>query len=229
LVVTVDVPVAGNRGNSTRQGFSTPLRPSLRLMYDGLVRPRWLLGTFARTLLQHGMPHFENSFAERGAPVLAANVLRDFSARDHLNWQHLDRMRKRWTGVLILKGILSASDTRLARDHGADGVIVSNHGGRQLDHAIAPLRVLPEVVAAAGDMPVMIDSGIRRGTDVIKALALGAKFVFVGRPFNFAASIAGEAGVRHAIYLLRDEIDRNMALMGVSSCAELNPSLLVRR
>jgi L-lactate dehydrogenase (cytochrome) len=131
--------------------------------------------------------------------------------------------------VLIVKGILNAADAVLAREHGADGIIVSNHGGRQLDHAIAPLRALPEVVAAAGAMPVMMDSGIRRGTDVLKALALGARFVFVGRPFNFAASIAGEAGVRHAINLLRDEIDRNMALMGVTRCAELHPGLLVRR
>jgi L-lactate dehydrogenase (cytochrome) len=204
LVVTVDVPVAGNRGNTTREGFSTPLRPSLRLAYDGLIRPRWLLGTFARTLVQHGMPHFENSFAERGAPVVARNVLRDFSARDHLSWEHLDRMRKRWNGTLIIKGILGAADTKLAREHGADGVIVSNHGGRQLDHTLASIRALPDVVAAAGGMPVMLDSGVRRGTDVIKALALGAKFVFVGRPFNFAASIAGEAGVTYAINLLRD-------------------------
>jgi len=229
LVVTVDVPVAGNRSNSTREGFSTPLRPSLRLVYDGLSHPRWLLGTFVRTLLRHGMPHFENSFAERGAPVIAPNVLRDFAARDNLNWQHLDRMRRRWQGVLIVKGILHADDARLAREHGADGVIVSNHGGRQLDHAIASLRVLPEVVAAAGKMAVMIDGGIRRGTDVIKALALGAKFVFVGRPFNYAASIAGQAGVTHAIHLLRDEIDRNMALMGATSCADLNRAVLVRR
>ena len=229
LVVTVDVPVAGNRSNSTRQGFSTPLRPSLRLAYDGLVRPRWLFGTFARTLLRHGLPHFENSFAERGAPVLAANVLRDFSARDHLNWSHLAHMRARWRGVLVLKGILSAADARLARENGADGVIVSSHGGRQLDHAVAPLRVLPAIIAAAGTMPVMIDSGIRRGTDVVKALALGARFVFVGRPFNFAASIAGEAGVTHAIHILRDEIDRNMALMGVTACAQLVPDMLIRR
>jgi L-lactate dehydrogenase (cytochrome) len=228
LVVTVDVPVAGNRSNSTREGFSTPLRPSLRLAYDGLVRPRWLIGTFARTLLRHGMPHFENSFAERGAPVLAPNVLRDFSARDHLTWKHLDRMRKRWTGVLIVKGILHPEDARLAREHDADGVIVSNHGGRQLDHAVAPLRVLPAIVAAAGSMPVMIDGGIRRGTDVIKALALGAKFVFVGRPFNYAAAIAGEAGVTHAIKMLRDETDRNMALMGATSCGELKANMLVR-
>jgi len=228
LVVTVDVPVAGNRSNSTRAGFSTPLRPSLRLAYDGLVRPRWLFGTLGRTLLRHGMPHFENSFAERGAPVLASTVLRDFAARDHLTWRHFDQMRKRWKGVLIVKGILHASDATLAREHGADAVIVSNHGGRQLDHAIAPLRVLAEIVAASRDMPVMIDGGVRRGTDVVKALALGAKFVFVGRPFNYAASIAGEAGVTHAIHLLRDEIDRDLALMGLTSCAALRPDMLVR-
>ena len=228
LVVTADVPVAGNRSNSARAGFSTPLRPSLRLAYDGLVRPRWLLGTFARTLLRHGMPHFENSFAERGAPVLAASVLRDFAARDHLSWQHLERMRKRWKGLLIVKGILDVADAKLAREHGADGVIVSNHGGRQLDHAIAPLRVLPQIVAASGTMPVMLDGAIRRGTDVIKALALGAKFVFVGRPFNYAASIAGEAGVKHAIDLLRDEIDRDLAMMGLTSCGDLRADMLVR-
>src|SRR5262249_11981001 len=203
LVVTADVAVAGNRSNSARAGFSTPLRPSLRLAYDGLVRPRWLFGTFLRTLVRHGMPPFENSFAERGAPILAANVLRDFASRDHLSWQHFDHMRRRWQGLLLVKGILTGADAQLARTHGADGVIVSNHGGRQLDHAIAPLRVLPEIVAASGPMPVMLDGGIRRGTDVIKALALGAKFVFVGRPFNYAASIAGEAGVTHAIRILR--------------------------
>jgi len=229
LVVTVDVPVAGNRSNSTREGFSTPLRPSLRLVYDGLIRPRWLFGTFARTLLRHGMPHFENSFATRGAPVIAPTVLRDFAGRDNFTWQHLDHMRKRWNGALIVKGILHREDARLAREHGADGVIVSNHGGRQLDHAIAPLRVLPEIVAVAGAMPVMIDSGIRRGTDVIKALALGAKFVFVGRPFNYAAAIAGEAGVSHAIKILRDELDRNMAMLGITSIADLGLDVLVRR
>jgi L-lactate dehydrogenase (cytochrome) len=228
LVVTVDVPVAGNRSNSTREGFSTPLRPTLRLAYDGLIRPRWLFGTFARTLFKHGMPHFENSFAERGAPVLSPNVLRDFSARDNLTWKHLERMRKRWTGVLIVKGILHPDDAKLAREHDADGVIVSNHGGRQLDHAIAPLRALPAVVAAAGNMPVMLDGGIRRGTDVVKALALGAKFVFVGRPFNYAAAIAGEAGVTHAIKLLRDETDRDMAMLGATNCSELRSDVLVR-
>lgn len=229
LVVTVDLPVAGNRENNVRSGFSTPLRPSLRLAWDGLTRPRWLFGTFARTLLRRGMPHFENSFAERGAPILSATVLRDFSARDHLSWSHIERIRQRWRGTLVLKGILNAADAAAARERGVDGVIVSNHAGRQLDGAVAPLRVLPEVVAASGPMPVMVDSGIRRGTDVLMALALGAKFVFVGRPFNYAAAIAGQTGVAHAIGLLRDEIDRDMAMLGVCSCEAMTPELLVRR
>lgn len=228
LVVTVDLPVAGNRENNVRHGFSTPLRPNARLAWDGLTHPRWLLGTLARTLWSHGMPHFENSFAERGAPILSRHVLRDFSARDHLNWKHLADIRRQWKGRLVVKGILSPEDAVMAQDHGVDGIIVSNHGGRQLDGAVSPLRVLPHIVQAVGNsMPVMMDSGIRRGSDVLKGLALGARFVFVGRPFNHAAAVAGEAGVSHAIALLRDEIDRNMAMLGVNRCAELNAGRLI--
>ena len=113
--------------------------PSLRLAWDGLTRPRWLAGTFLRTLLAHGMPHFENSFATRGAPILSASVLRDFSARDHLSWEHVARIRRQWPGALVIKGILHPDDAALAREHGVDGIIVSNHGGRQLDGAVPPL------------------------------------------------------------------------------------------
>lgn len=229
LVLTVDIPVSANRENNVRTGFSTPLRPSLRLAWDGLTRPRWLAGTFARTLLRHGMPHFENSFATRGAPIISGNVLRDFSNRDHLSWEHLIQIRRQWKGHLIVKGVLSVPDALLARQHGADGVILSNHGGRQLDGAVSPLRLLPHVVDALGDFPVMIDSGFRRGSDVLKALALGARFVFIGRPFNYAAAVAGHAGVMHAISLLREEIDRNMAMLGVARCTELRREQLLRR
>jgi len=228
LVLTVDIPVSANRENNVRTGFSTPLKPSLRLAWDGLTRPRWLAGTFLRTLLAHGMPHFENSFATRGAPIVSASVLRDFTARDHLNWEHVARIRRQWPGTLIIKGILHPQDAALARQHGADGVIVSNHGGRQLDGAISPLRALPGVVDAAGSMTVMMDSGVRRGGDVLKALALGARFVFVGRPFNYAAAVGGQAGVAHAIHLLRAEVDRNMAMLGINSVREMNADLLWR-
>ncbi len=227
LVVTVDIPVAGNRENNLRAGFSTPLRPTLRLAVDGLLRPRWLLGTMLRTLAARGMPHFENSFAERGAPILSSRVQRDFAQRDHFDWSHIEHIRQQWRGQLVIKGLLHPADAEQARRVGADGVILSNHGGRQLDGAVSALRTLAQVAAAAGPMVVMMDGGVRRGSDVIKALALGAHFVWVGRPFNFAAAVAGQAGVAHAITLLQDEIDRNLALLGARACSELGPQHLL--
>ncbi len=228
LVVTVDTAVKANRENNLRSGFSTPLRPGLRLAWDGVTRPRWLLGTALRTLVAHGMPHFENSFATRGAPIFSGSVERDFGSRDHLSWQHIELIRRNWQGKLIVKGILHPADAVIARDSGVDGIILSNHGGRQLDGAVSPMRVLPGVVAALGsEYPVMLDSGIRRGTDVLKALALGAKFVFVGRPFLYAASIAGEPGVRHAIRLLSEEVSRDMGLLGLCALEELAEIQLV--
>ncbi|MCA3261692.1 MAG: alpha-hydroxy-acid oxidizing protein [Telmatospirillum sp.] len=226
LVVTVDLPVAGNRENNIRAGFSTPLRPNLRLVWDGLLRPGWLAGTLLRTLLVRGMPHFENSFAERGAPLLSSKAARDFSNRAQFSWRHIERIRDIWKGKLVLKGILSPEDAVLAKKTGADGVIVSNHGGRQLDGAVSALRVLASIVRETGDMPVMMDGGIRRGSDVIKALALGARCVFVGRPFNYAASVGGEAGVLHAIDLLRSEIDRNLAMLGIDRLSGIDRSIL---
>lgn len=228
LVVTVDIPVWANRENNVRTGFSMPLRPSLRLAWDGLMRPRWLAGTFLRTLALHGMPHFENSFATRGAPMLSNSAIRDTTGRDHLNWRHIEHIRRRWPGTLIIKGILSEEDAVTAADIGADGIIVSNHGGRQLDGAVAPLTLLPRVVDQVGHRTVvMMDSGIRRGSDVLKAVALGARMVFLGRPFMYAAAVGGSQGVNHAITLLRDEVDRNMAMLGACGIGEVTAQSLV--
>lgn len=228
LVLTVDTPVAANRENNVRAGFSTPLRPSVGLAWQGVTHPRWLIGTLLRTLARHGMPHFENNYATRGAPILSRNVLRDFSDRGHLNWQHVAAIRKTWKGGMVLKGILHPDDARAARAHGMDAVIVSNHGGRQLDGSVSPLHALPAIVDAAGGMDVMLDSGVRRGTDVLKAMALGARCVFVGRPFNYAATVAGQRGVAHAIALIVEEIRRNMGLLGIVDLREVNQSLLQR-
>ncbi|MEX3978244.1 alpha-hydroxy acid oxidase [Paraburkholderia sp. EG287A] len=227
LVLTVDIPVWANRENNVRTGFSLPLRPSLRLAMDGISHPRWLLGTFARTLINHGMPHFENSFATRGAPMLSASAIRDTTGRDHLSWSDIAGIRQRWSGNLVIKGILHADDARRAVAIGADGIIVSNHGGRQLDGAVEPLSVLPQICEAVGyKTVVMMDSGIRRGGDVLKALALGAQFVFAGRPFMYAAAVGGAPGVRHAIGLLRDEVDRNMAMLGTVAIREIDRAIL---
>ncbi len=225
LVLTVDIPVGSNRENNVRNGYNAPLRPNLRLALQCLARPRWLLGTALRTYFTQGMPHFENM--GKRTPLVSRTAIRERANRDHLNWAHFALMRRLWQGRLVIKGILDKRDAVIAREHGADGIIISNHGGRQLDSASSPLRVLPGIVAAAGDMTVMMDSGVRRGTDVLKALALGAKFVFVGRPMLYAAAVAGETGVRHAIKLLHDEIDRDMAMLGANSIAEVKRDMLM--
>src|SRR5258706_8418633 len=147
--VTVDVAVVTSRENNVRAGFTLPLRPSLGLAWDGISHPRWLLGTALRTVVGHGMPHFENSFGERGAPILARNVERDFSKRDHLNWTHLGQIRRQWKGRLVVKGIMSVEDTRIARGSGVDGIVVSNHGGRQLEGTVSPLPGLPALAREA--------------------------------------------------------------------------------
>jgi len=225
-VLTVDVPVSANRENNVRNGYSSPLKPTLRLGWDGAIRPRWLVGTFLRTLMNHGMPHLENMGFER-TPILSGTVERPQTARDGLAWEHLELMRKLWKGKLVLKGVLAREDIRIARESGVDGIMVSNHGGRQLDYTVSPLRMLPMAAAEAGGMAIMLDSGVRRGTDVLKALALGADFVFIGRPFLYAAALGGEAGVRHAVKLLRDEIDRDMAMLGISELGQLKREMLV--
>ena len=227
LVITVDTPSSANRENNVRTGFSTPLRPSVRLAWQGITHPRWLFGTFLKTLINHGMPHFENSFATRGAPIMSANVMRDFSSRGHLNWEHVRAIRAQWKGPMVIKGILHPADAALCRQYGMDGVIVSNHGARQLDGAVAPLRMLPQILDAYKDGPVMLDSGVRRGSDIVKAISLGARCVFLGRPFNYAAAVGGPAGVDHAISLLEQEVSRNMAMMGVNTLKELTPEFLV--
>lgn len=228
IVLTVDSQVAGNRENNIRAGFSTPLRPSLGLAWQGITHPRWLFGTFVRTLLQHGVPHFENNDATRGPPIISPNIVRDFSDRGQLNWEHLAEIRRLWKGPLVIKGILDEQDARRACAAGADGIIVSNHGGRQLDGAVSPLRVIERIAAACPDVPVMLDGGVRRGTDVLKAFALGARFVFVGRPFGFAAAIAGAAGVKRAVDLLTAEIQRDLAMLGVNRPQDVERRQLIR-
>jgi L-lactate dehydrogenase (cytochrome) len=228
FVVTADVPVPSNRENNIRNGFQVPLVVTPRVAWDTVTHPHWLFGTWMRTLMTHGMPHFENMDATRGPPILSKNLMRNIGNRDQLAWKHVELIRRRWKGKLVVKGLMAPQDARIARECGVDGVMVSNHGGRQLDYAVSPLRTLPEIAAEASGMTVMLDGGVRRGTDVLKALALGAQFVFVGRPFLFAAVAAGEQGVRRALSLLKEEVDRDMALLGVRSIVEITPDLVRR-
>lgn len=229
LVLTADVPVAANRENNARNGFSLPVVPTAQLCWQALAHPAWLIGTALRTWRKHGIPHFENMDATRGPPILSRDLVRELGSRDRLTWEHVRLIRQLWRGKLIIKGILSPEDAVLARDCGADGIIVSNHGGRQLDGALAPLEALPAILARQTGLVVMLDGGIRRGTDVLKALALGAQFVFLGRPFMFAAAAGGATLVAAAAHLLRQEIDRDMALLGVTALHQLGPQHVVSR
>jgi L-lactate dehydrogenase (cytochrome) len=229
LVVTVDMTTGSNRENTIRAGFKAPIRPSLRMLWEGITHPSWSIGTFLRTLVYHGMPHFENIDGGRGAPIVSTNAIRDTSGRAGHTWDILRRIRADWPRKLVVKGLLDPRDVKIAIDCGVDGIIVSTHGGRQIDGAIPSLRALPGCVEAAGDVPVMIDSGIRRGTDIIKCHALGAKFVFIGRPFNYAAAVGGEAGMNRAISLLRDEVRRNIGNMGINRLDEITRDRIVHR
>src|SRR5438445_6924546 len=195
FVVTADVPVPPNRENNIRNGFQVPLAITPQIAWDTVTHPHWLFGTWARTVKNFGMPHFENMDAKRGPPVMAKNLMRNIGARDQLAWNHVALMRKKWKGKLVVKGLVSPAEARIPREDGVHGVILSDHGVRQLDYTMSGLRTLPEIAAEAKGMTIMIDGGVRRGTDVIKALALGAHFVFVGRPFLYAAVAGGQGAV----------------------------------
>ncbi|WP_298215174.1 alpha-hydroxy acid oxidase [Acidocella sp.] len=225
LVVTADVPIGSNREEDVRHGFALPIRPNLRLGLDVATHPGWVARTFLPTLLRRGQPHLVN-LEPWGGPGLFSRKVKTVASHEGLNWSHIRLLRRLWEGMLVIKGILSPADVALAKEAGADGVILSNHGGRQLDYAVAPMDILEEALDQAGPMPVMLDGGFRRGTDIVKALALGAAAVFIGRPFLFAAAYAGERGVSHAIHLLRRELDKDMALLGTRRLEELAPAFL---
>ena len=214
LVIAVDVPVPGNRGATYRRGFEYPMRPGPGIVFDALCHPRWLVGTLLRTLATSGIPHIENYGSGRGIPIISAKAPQRKHVRDALDWDDIKWLREKWQGKLLLKGILSPSDARTASASGIDGIFVSNHGGRMLDTAVPPLSVLPDIAAEKGQMAVLFDSGVRRGVDVVKALALGADFVFVGRPFLYAAALGEQAGIEHVINLLAGEVDRTLAQLG---------------
>lgn len=229
LVITIDTCVAANRENLQRLRFTVPFRFSLKLLLDGLMHPRWTLQVFLRTVLGEGIPRFSNLSHEMG-PAITQEPPNGFrGGRDRLDWDCIRQIRELWDGKLVLKGVMHPDDARSAVAHGADAIIVSTHGGRQLDGCIAPLQALPEVCAAVpADFPVLIDGGFRRGTDVLKALALGARMVFTGRPQLFGAAIGGGEGIRRAVHIFRDEILTDMALLGCASLDEVDSGLLRR-
>ena len=227
LVMTSDVVVQANREYNERNGFTIPFRLNFSNMIDGVLHPRWLIGVFLRTLIDSGVPRFQNLDVNVGGSLIAKPIEEFRTQRESLNWEDVRWLREIWPRKLYVKGILRADDALRAADAGADGIFVSNHGGRQLDGAISPIEALPAIRAATGKrLTLMVDSGFRRGSDIVKALALGADMVFVGRATLFGIAAGGEAGAAHAIEILRTEIHRVMALLGCSSVRELNEDYL---
>jgi (S)-mandelate dehydrogenase len=222
LVVTVDGAVSANREYNLRNGFTIPFSFTRRNVTDVLMHPRWLVGVLARYVLTTGMPRYENYPSEIKYRVTAAPMGRSQMKNDSLSWEDLKVLRRMWPGLLIVKGLAHPQDAILAADCGADAVVVSNHGGRNLDGSMAPLEALPEVVDAVGHrLTVIVDSGFRRGSDVVKALSLGANAVMIGRATLYGVAAGGYAGAARAITILREEIDRVMALLGVCRVEDL--------
>lgn len=227
LVVTMDTCVAANRENNARLDFTIPFRLTPRLVLDGILHPRWTAGVLLRSLATRGVPRFANLYEEIGTPITVEPPHGFRTGRDRLSWADMAWLRQRWSGRLIIKGVLHPQDAERAATLGADAVIVSNHGGRQLDGAVAPLHALPDIVSAVGGrVPVFMDGGIRRGTDVIKALALGAAFVFVGRPALVGLAVDGADGVGAVLSLLQQEIERDLALLGCDGLGAVHAGLL---
>ena len=227
LVVTVDGVSAGNREYNIRNGFTLPFTYSPVALADMIMHPRWLFGVLFKYLATTGMPMYQN-YPERAKAKMTAGPMGRSSLRtDAIKWDDLDALRKIWPHKLIVKGILNSEDAAEAVNHGADGIDVSNHGGRNLDGIISPMEVLPEIVDAVGSRTtVFCDSGFRRGSDVVKALCLGADAVMVGRSTLYGVAAGGEAGAARALEIYRDEIHRNIALLGVSDLSQLGPQYL---
>jgi len=228
LVVTVDGAAAGNREYNMRNGFTMPFQYTRRNIWDVLKHPRWMWGVLFRYIMTTGMPRYENYPSAIKSKITGLPMGRASLRTDSLSWDDLRELRKMWPHKLIVKGILHPEDAVNAANCGADGVVVSNHGSRNLDVTMAPIEVLPEIVDAVGKrVSVIVDSGFRRGSDVVKALALGADMVYVGRSTLYGVGAGGEAGAARAITIFREEIDRVLALVGCKSVAELNPDYLV--
>jgi L-lactate dehydrogenase (cytochrome) len=224
LVITVDTPIAGQRERDSRNGIKELLSGSVvdKLPYlpNLMMHPRWL----AAFLKDGGLPKLENVVVPGKGPMELLDVGAAL-AESTVTWADLRWIRQLWPGPIVVKGVLSGEDARRAADEGAAAVVVSNHGGRQLDSVSATLRALPEVLSAVGNrVEVLLDGGVRRGSDAVKALCLGARAVLVGRAYAYGLGAGGHAGVTRAIDILRGGVERTMRLLGCRSVQELNGS-----
>ncbi|HUL48367.1 MAG TPA: alpha-hydroxy acid oxidase [Steroidobacteraceae bacterium] len=223
LVFTTDCNIFGSREWDQRN-FSAPGKPTLRAALDTLRHPRWLYGM----LVRYGIPRFRNveAFLPPGkASAVGGSTVLPGLFEATITWDDIAWIRQFWRGKLLVKGVLTAGDAERALALGCDGIVLSNHGGRSLDYCVAAIEMLPEVAAAVGGrMSIVIDGGFRRGTDIIKALALGAEAVMLGRATLYGLGAGGEAGVTRALEMLCTETDRALGMLGCNSVSELKPA-----
>ena len=224
ILVTVDLPVSGKRERDPRNGFHTPYSPNWKNSRDVMFKPAWALD-----MLRNGLPGMANlegyPFSTPSGTDIVTAVGREMDAG--LDWEYIKRLRELWPGKLLLKGVERADDAERAVTVGCDGIVVSNHGGRQLDGAVATLDALPAIGRAVGSkLTVLLDGGVRRGVDILKARALGAQAVLTGRATLFGAMAGAEPGARRALEILSTELARAMQLSGVPSVAQIGPHLL---
>ena len=225
LVLTLDLQVIGQRHKDIKNGLSAPPRPTLRNILNLLTKPRWCMGMAGTSRRSFGnlIGHVKNV---SDMSSLAAWTNEQFDPR--LSWPDIEWVKKQWGGKLILKGIMDAEDARLAAQSGADAIVVSNHGGRQLDGAPSSIRALPGIVAAVGsDIEVWMDGGIRSGQDVLKAWALGARGTMIGRAMVYGLGAMGEAGVTKALQIIHKELDVTMAFCGHTNIQNVNRDILL--
>jgi len=234
LVWTVDTGRGSNREHNLRNGFATPYILNTTSVIDMLRHPTWLTTVMGRYFIGGGMPRHVNYPTGYDLSMTGnVSLLRDKSPTskrlDNATWEDADRLRDIFPGELIIKGIMCVDDAEQAAEHGADGIVISNHGGRHMDSAPSTLDVLPDIVAAVGDkMTVVLNSGIRRGSDIVKALALGTYAVITGRATLYGTAAGGEAGASKAINILKDEMKRTMAYIGAQRVADIDEDVLWR-
>jgi isopentenyl diphosphate isomerase/L-lactate dehydrogenase-like FMN-dependent dehydrogenase len=229
LFLTIDTPVAGMRERDFRNGMKelmgSATLPKLKYLPNIIAHPRWLINY----LMNSKMKTLPNVILGDGKPFALTDVAKALET-SVVTWSDLKWIRELWKGPIAIKGVLTGDDARRARDEGAHAVVVSNHGGRQLDQVASGLEALPEVVAAVGgEMEVLMDGGIRRGADIVKALALGAKAVLLGRGYAYGMAAAGEAGIDRALEIFQADLVRTMKLLGCKSVADLDASYIQKR
>jgi isopentenyl diphosphate isomerase/L-lactate dehydrogenase-like FMN-dependent dehydrogenase len=226
LIVTTDTIVPPNREYNARNGFLLPFHPTARFTVDIMMHPVWFTNVLMKYLTTIGMPRNENYPEPYRRPIGNDAHTKEVMRQDSLNWDDVKIFRDKWPGILMLKGINRVDDALKAVSYGVDGLIVSNHGGRNMDSAAATIDMLPEIAEAVGDKAtVILDSGVRRGSDIVKAVALGAKCVLTGRATLYGTAVGGMAGASKAVGIIQTEMDKTMAYTGCNRVDEISTDI----